>query len=116
MSDPAGIPEGYELVQRTQGPHFSGLAGPFYAKREGRELSLGLRVEQRHLNSRGSCHGGLLGTRADNAPGHARGGANQGGPSRNFVTLDPAIDNLAATRARGSLYSQANGAPRGHRP
>jgi len=41
MSD---IPEGYELVQRTQGPTFAGLAGPFYAKRQGRELSLGLRL------------------------------------------------------------------------
>ena len=67
MSDPAGVPEGYEIVQRTQGPTFAGLAGPFYAKRDGREVSLGLRIEQRHLNSRGTCHGGLLATLADSA-------------------------------------------------
>ena len=68
MSD---LPEGYELVQRTQGPGFAGLAGPFYAKRDGRALSLGLRIEQRHLNSRGTCHGGLLATLADIALGYA---------------------------------------------
>ena len=71
MSDSAGVPEGYEILQRTQGPGFAGLVGPFYARRQGRELSLGLRIEQRHLNSRGSCHGGLLATLADSAMGCA---------------------------------------------
>jgi acyl-coenzyme A thioesterase 13 len=105
MSDPAGIPEGYELVQRTQGSHFAGLAGPFYAKREGRDLSLGLRIEQRHLNSRGTCHGGLLATLADIALGYACVAASEDGPGRNFVTIDLAVEYMASTRAGDWLYS-----------
>src|SRR5260221_2175004 len=105
MSDPAGVPEGYEIVQRTQGATFAGLIGPFYGKREGRELSLGLRIEQRHLNSRGSCHGGLLATLADIALGYACVAANEDGQSRNFVTIDLAIEYLASTQAGDWLYS-----------
>ena len=104
--DPASIPEGYEIVQRTQGSTFAGLAGPFYAKREGRELSLGLRIEQRHLNSRGTCHGGLLATLADIALGYACVATNEDGQSRNFVTIDLAVEYLAATHAGDWLYSE----------
>jgi acyl-coenzyme A thioesterase 13 len=104
--DPASIPVGYEIVQRTQGPTFAGLAGPFYAKREGRELSLGLRIEQRHLNSRGTCHGGLLATLADIALGYACVAANEDGQSRNFVTIDLAVEYLAASREGDWLYSE----------
>jgi len=106
MSDPAGIPEGYEIVPRTQGPTFAGLVGPFYAKREGRELSLGLRIEQRHLNSRGSCHGGSLATLADIALGYACVAASEDGQNRNFVTIDLAVEYLAATQAGDWLYSE----------
>src|SRR5258708_37406141 len=103
MSD---MPEGYDVVPRTQGPGLAGLAGPFYAKREGRALSLGLRVEQRHLNSRGTCHGGLLATLADIALGYACVAANEDGQSRNFVTIDLAVEYLAATQAGDWLYSE----------
>ena len=106
MSDPAGVPEGYEIVQRTQGSTFAGLVGPFYAKRQGLELSLGLRIEQRHLNSRGTCHGGLLATLADIALGYACVAANEDGRSRNFVTIDLAVEYLAAAREGDWLYSE----------
>ena len=105
MSD-QNIPEGYELVQRTQGPGFSGLAGPFHAKREGRALSLGLRIEQRHLNSRGSCHGGLLATLADIALGYACVAAAEEGQSKNFVTIDLSVEYMASTQAGDWLYSE----------
>ena len=103
MSD---IPEGYELVQRTQGPGFAGLAGPFYARREGRALSLGLRIEQRHLNSRGTCHGGLLATLADIALGYACVAASEDGQSKNFVTIDLSVEYMATTSAGDWLYSE----------
>jgi len=106
MSDPAGIPEGYELVQRTVGNTFAGLAGPFFAKRHGRELSLGLRIEQRHLNSRGTCHGGLLATLADIALGYACVAASDDGPGKNFVTIDLSIEYMASTQAGDWLYSE----------
>ena len=103
MSD---IPEGYELVQRTQGPGFAGLVGPFYARREGRALSLGLRIEQRHLNSRGTCHGGLLATLADIALGYACVAASEDGQSKNFVTIDLSVEYMATTSAGDWLYSE----------
>ena len=106
MSELAGVPEGYEVVRRTQAPTFAGLAGPFYAKREGRALSLGLRIEQRHLNSRGSCHGGLMATLADIALGYACVAASEDGQSRNFVTIDLAVEYLASARAGDWLYSE----------
>ena len=103
MSD---IPQGYEVVQRTLGSHFSGLVGPFYARRDGRELSLGLRIEQRHLNSRGSSHGGLLATLADMALGYACVAASEDGEGKNFVTIDLSIEYMASTRAGDWLYSE----------
>jgi uncharacterized protein (TIGR00369 family) len=107
MSDPAAVPEGYEVVKRTQGPSFAGLVGPFHAKREGRAISLGLRLEPRHLNSRGTCHGGLLATLADVALGYACVAAGEEGQSRNFVTIDLSIEYLASTQAGDWLYSEA---------
>jgi len=104
--DPAGVPDGFEIVPRTQGSTFAGLAGPFYAKRAGGEISLGLRIEQRHLNSRGTCHGGLLATLADIALGYACVAANEDGQSRNFVTIDLSVEYLAATREGDWLYSE----------
>ena len=106
MSDPAGIPEGYELLQRTAGNTFAGLAGPFYAKRQGRDLSLGLCIEQRHLNSRGTCHGGLLATLADIALGYACVAAVEEGGGKNFVTIDLSVEYMASTRAGDWLYSE----------
>jgi uncharacterized protein (TIGR00369 family) len=106
MNSAADIPAGYELVQRTVGSHFSGVAGPFYARREGRQVSLGLRVEERHLNSRGTCHGGLLATLADLSLGYACVAATEDGPGKNFVTIDLAIEYMAVTRAGDWLYSE----------
>jgi uncharacterized protein (TIGR00369 family) len=106
MSDSAGIPEGYELLQRTVGNTFAGLAGPFYARRQGREISLGLRIEQRHLNSRGSCHGGLLATLADIALGYACVAAAEDSQNKNFVTIDLSVEYMAATQAGDWLYSE----------
>jgi uncharacterized protein (TIGR00369 family) len=106
MSDPAAVPEGYEVVQRSQGPGFGGLVGPFYAKREGRAISLGLRIEPRHLNSRGTCHGGLLATLADVALGYACVVAAEDGQGRNFVTIDLSIEYMASTQAGDWLYSE----------
>src|SRR5262245_61623120 len=102
----SAIPEGYELLQRTAGNSFAGLAGPFYAKRQGREISLGLRIEERHLNSRGTCHGGLLATLADIALGYACVAAAEEGGGKNFVTIDLSVEYMASTRAGDWLYSE----------
>jgi uncharacterized protein (TIGR00369 family) len=64
---PAPLPEGFRPA-RMGGP-FITLAGPLYArllvKPEGMRLLMGFRVEERHSNPLGMCHGGMLATFAD---------------------------------------------------
>jgi uncharacterized protein (TIGR00369 family) len=98
MSSAADIPEGFQLDQRIQAHTFGGLVGPFYSRRRGNDLSLGLRIEGRHCNSRGTCHGGLLATLADMALGYScalASDADEG--KRNFVTVDLSLQYLAST-------------------
>ncbi|MCG8691872.1 MAG: PaaI family thioesterase [Minwuiales bacterium] len=58
-----GIPEGFAPVPFGKG--FVDMVGPLYVKREGRNATLGLWVEDRHTNPAGICHGGMLMTVAD---------------------------------------------------
>ena len=87
------IPEGFAAARRTRPNPFNELVGPFYVRRRGTDVSLGLRIEERHLNSRGICHGGLLATLADLALGYSALAAE--GPDadkRSFVTINLALD------------------------
>jgi len=107
MSSLPEVPEGFQLDQRIQPHTFGGLAGPFYSRRQGNDLSLGLRVEGRHCNSRGTCHGGLLATLADIALGYAcaLAGDAEGG-RRNFVTVDLSLQYLASTQVGDWVQSE----------
>ena len=61
---PAPIPTGYELV--LMGGSFITSNGPFYVrKHEDGRVNLGMRIERRHCNAMGTCHGGMLATFAD---------------------------------------------------
>ena len=68
MSDTAEIPEGFKPLQRGSSRFLSSI-GPLYAKGEGKGTVIGLRIEERHLNTRGVAHGGMLVTLADCALG-----------------------------------------------
>jgi uncharacterized protein (TIGR00369 family) len=57
------IPPGFAPSQRSSG--YLDLIGPIYEKGAGADYRLGLRVEQRHVNNRGYCHGALLSALAD---------------------------------------------------
>lgn len=71
MNDRSGsvlVPEGFKAFQ--VGGEFIGINGPLYirslAQPDGSKLRhLGFRVEQRHCNPMGNCHGGMLATFAD---------------------------------------------------
>jgi acyl-coenzyme A thioesterase 13 len=90
------IPEGFSRVQRPQPNPFNELVGPFYSRRAGDAISLGMRIEARHCNSRGICHGGLLATLADVALGYACVAAGSPeGKSNSFVTTNLSVDYLA---------------------
>ena len=86
MSD---IPAGFVPIERRQGP-FNALVGPLFQRREGERFIVGLRIEAKHTNSQGICHGGVLATLADLALGYAMIGKVEGDAS--FVTVNLSID------------------------
>jgi uncharacterized protein (TIGR00369 family) len=107
MSQGAGIPEGFEPIQRIKPNTFAALAGPFYWRRQDGGVSVGLRIEAHHCNTRGTCHGGLLATLADIALGYAcAAAAATAGKDRNFVTIDLSVEYMASTQAGDWLYSE----------
>jgi uncharacterized protein (TIGR00369 family) len=67
MATEANVPEGFKQVERG-GPFLRSL-GPVFLKKEGDQTIVGFRIEERHLNTRGIAHGGMLVTLADSALG-----------------------------------------------
>ena len=82
------VPEGFGPLSRTS-PLLE-LLGPFYARDEGRDLVLGLRVAQKHTNARGFAHGGVLLTLADVALGYAAEGSVD--PPARLITTSVSAD------------------------
>ena len=68
------IPDGFEAVQA--GSPFVDLTGPFFFKEIGHGVAIGLRIEEKHCNSAGTAHGGLVSTMADIALGNSIGHAS----------------------------------------
>jgi acyl-coenzyme A thioesterase 13 len=88
------VPDGFRAIPRLS--PFNALVGPLYERRRGTEVSIGLRIEEKHSNSRGICHGGLLATVADLSLGYAML-AKTGGKG-GFVTAHLAVDYAGAAR------------------
>jgi len=64
MSDASPIPDGFRPAY-IHGD-FIAFNGPLYARLSGdNTIALGFRVEQRHTNPMGICHGGMLATFVD---------------------------------------------------
>lgn len=61
-AEPA-IPEGFE--PRRFGDGFIAVNGPLYVKKLNPGILLGFRVEPRHCNPMGICHGGMISTFCD---------------------------------------------------
>jgi uncharacterized protein (TIGR00369 family) len=60
----AAVPEGF--APHPIGGEFVALTGPFFIRRLAPErIELGFRVEPRHCNLMGNCHGGMLATFCD---------------------------------------------------
>jgi uncharacterized protein (TIGR00369 family) len=95
------VPEGFTRLER--GGHFLGSLGPLYAKKTESGLLIAMRIEEKHLNTRGIAHGGMLVTLADSALGiavanHARerAPATETAPARSFVTVNLSVDFIAS--------------------
>lgn len=97
------VPEGFHLVQRARPNPFNEMVGPFYERRHGKAVSLGLRIEEKHTNSRGICHGGLLATMADLALGYAC--LAIGGQS-SFVTVSLSLDYAGSAKPGDWVHSE----------
>ena len=57
------IPAGFAAL--AMGSGFMGVNGPLYLRHEGPLVQIGLRVEARHCNPMGNCHGGMLASFSD---------------------------------------------------
>jgi uncharacterized protein (TIGR00369 family) len=57
------VPEGFRA--REFGGGFIAVNGPLYARRNEAGFQLGFRVEARHCNPMGICHGGMMATFCD---------------------------------------------------
>jgi uncharacterized protein (TIGR00369 family) len=106
---PAPPPEGFRLA-RMGGP-FIALAGPLYArllvKQEGMRLLMGFRVEDRHTNPLGMCHGGMLATFADMLMPMAA--MYQAGGERRFLpTISLQMDYLASAPLGAWVQGEAD--------
>ena len=79
-----GVPEGFAPLFRTS--PFLEATGPFYFRRDGHRLVIGVRILEKHANARGFAHGGLLMTLADIALGYTL--ALRENPPASFVTAN----------------------------
>ena len=98
----SAIPEGFRAIERLS--PFNALVGPLYERRDGEAVSIALRIEQKHTNSRGVCHGGVLATLADLALGYAM--LARSGDKGSFVTAQLSVDYAGAARAGDWVESQ----------
>jgi acyl-coenzyme A thioesterase 13 len=58
-------PDGFQPLAALRTSPFLDHVGPFFFQRREQRLVLGLRIEGKHANARGTAHGGLLLTMAD---------------------------------------------------
>lgn len=61
----SSTPTGFIALPLSRGDDFIGIVGPLYSKGTGQDFVLAFRVERRHCNPAGICHGGMLATFAD---------------------------------------------------
>lgn len=93
--DPA-VPEGFRWLDLNRSL-FLETNGPFYVRRAGDEVAIGMRVEKRHCNSAGTLHGGMMGAFADVT---LTVGANILARTQRFlVTLSLSIDYVGSAGA-----------------
>jgi uncharacterized protein (TIGR00369 family) len=57
------LPAGFQAL--SIGGDFIGINGPLYQRRAGDRVQLGFRVEKRHTNPLGICHGGMMASFCD---------------------------------------------------
>lgn len=96
------VPAGFKPLPAAS--PFNELVGPLHEKRAASTPSIGLRVESKHCNSRGICHGGVLATLADLALGYAL--MARIGSRGNFVTAHLDLDYAGTAELGDWIHSE----------
>lgn len=125
MDTTISVPPGFAPSARTS--NLLDLLGPIYEAGSGADYRIGLRVDERHINAKGFCHGALLAMLADVHLGRVASFSRQ--PNVPLVTvalnltyMSPArlgdwleatgrIDRLGKSLAHSSGAVLANGTP-----
>jgi len=94
MSSEKTVPAGFGPIFRSS-PLLDALGG-FHSRGGGAALEVGLLVGERHVNSRGTLHGGVAATLADSAIGYLLAYKND--PPTRLVTVSLTLDYVAAAR------------------
>src|SRR3970040_987325 len=89
------------------------LIGPLYCRGESVELIIGLRVEAKHCNARGTVHGGILATLADVALGYTM--AFSSTPPANLITANLTLDFAGTAKIGDWLEAHVDVQKRGSR-
>jgi uncharacterized protein (TIGR00369 family) len=103
-------PEFRPLIRRSP---VLGLIGPLYCRGEGDDLIIGLRVEAKHCNARGTVHGGILATLADVALGYTM--AFSSTPPANLITANLTLDFAGTAKIGDWLEAHVDVQKRGSR-
>jgi acyl-coenzyme A thioesterase 13 len=90
----ADIPTGFAPMFRTS--PFLDTIGPLYSTGSGASMVIGMRVQEKHTNARGTLHGGVLASIADVALGY--GLATSTTPRTNMVTASLSVDFAGSAR------------------
>lgn len=98
----AAVPPGFVMWKRTS-PFIEAAIGRLWVDWE--RMVFGVALEDRHTNTRGLVHGGLLTTVADLALGHTAGHSVEPQPS--LSTLSLSVDFVAAARPGEWLEASA---------
>jgi uncharacterized protein (TIGR00369 family) len=88
------VPEGWTPLGGSSA--FVRHLGPLYVKEASEHRVIGMRVEDKHLNTRGIAHGGMLVTLADTALGVALSLSER--PPRPMVTVSLSVDFASVAR------------------
>ena len=89
------------------------LIGPLYCRGEGVDLIIGLRVEAKHCNARGTVHGGILATLADVALGYTM--AFSSTPPAELITANLTLDFAGTAKIGDWLETRIDVQKRGSR-
>jgi uncharacterized protein (TIGR00369 family) len=82
------VPAGFEPLFRNS--PFTDTIGPIYYRKDGDQLVIAIRLQEKHANARGLAHGGLLLTLADIALGYAM--AFREDPPASLITASISAD------------------------